>query len=82
MRKKTFKDLVGEVPKPKKLTLDERLPHVFDLFWDYKTFRDVLRGTRGSPTQEHLRLLRESGWDTTDLPTMPRDEAYWLPDED
>lgn len=68
MEKKTFKAILKEVPKPKKLTLETRLSYVFDLYWDVKTYRELLY--RGGPTSEQLRLLREDGYDTTDLPIL------------
>lgn len=67
--KKTFKDILKEAPKPKKLTLDERLPHIFDTLWDAKNLRQLYHFEKTLSAQ-HLRLLRESGYDTTDLPRL------------
>lgn len=67
--KKTFKDIVKEVPKPKKLTLDEKLPYIFDLLWDAKTLRQLYYFEK-TLSAKHLRLLRESGYDTSNLPKL------------
>jgi hypothetical protein len=66
-RKKTFKEQLQGVPQPKKLTADTPLPYVFDLFWDAKTYRAL---ARTGLTAEKLRLLREQGYDTNDLPSV------------
>jgi hypothetical protein len=66
--RKTFSQLLRELPKPKKLTLDERLPRIFDILWDAKTLRQLYCYSQNRLTAEHLRYLREAGYDTTNIP--------------
>jgi hypothetical protein len=65
-KRKTFKEIVSVVPKPKKLTPDTVLPSIFDTLWDCKTFGEL---TKDYPNlfQKQLRMLREHGFDTNDL---------------
>ena len=72
-RKKTFSDVVRDSPRPKKLELDTRLPHVFDLLWDQKTLRDIYC-CDGEISAKKKRMIAEAGYDVTRLPEKPRDE--------
>jgi hypothetical protein len=69
--KQTFKDILQETPKPKQLDMYERLPHVFDLFYDVKYYFEfaTFKGLTELP-QEDIRLLAEHGYDTTTLPSL------------
>ncbi len=74
MKKITFREIIKKVPKPKILGMDDRLPGIFDTMWDAKTYRNLYyRNGRNAPTQEQLRMLREHGYDTTQLPTLPKE---------
>lgn len=69
--KKTFKDFLAEVPQPKKITLETPLPYVFDLYWDAKTFRELLGRTHDHClTAKMVRLLAQEGFDTKNLPFL------------
>lgn len=77
-KKQNFKDFLKEVPKPKKLGLDDRLPSIFDTMWDIKTMRDLYRQLvtitpDGIVVTDEIdakkkRMLAEAGYDVTDLP--------------
>lgn len=63
---KTFNDILKEVPKPKQLTDDTKLPYIFDLYYDCKTFADIK--LYGYLENEKIRqLLREHGYDLKNL---------------
>lgn len=64
--KKTFKNILMEVPKPKKLSLDTKLPYVFDLLYDCKTPRDILF-QHIKNLKDIKRLLAENGFDAESL---------------
>ncbi len=66
MNKKTFKQIVKESPKPKKLTLDTELPYVFDLLYDCKTVRDIFYQNI-KDFKDIKRLLAENGFDAKSL---------------
>lgn len=40
-RKTTFKDMVKNLPKPKTIQDNTKLPGVFDMFWDAKLGKDL-----------------------------------------
>lgn len=66
--KKTFKQILSEVPKPKQLMPDTKLPYVFDLFWDIKIGADILNDNFGYRKNKRIiRLLAEHGFDTRNL---------------
>ena len=45
MKRKTFKQICAEVPQPKDLQPDDKLPYEFDLHWDLKYGRDILKNS-------------------------------------
>ena len=77
--KKTFKEIVKETPKPKILKPDEKLPYVFDLHWDCKCLKDLVRyGVLDSPDVRNL--LAQHGYDVQAIlkyrDHTPREELY------
>lgn len=62
MDRKTFKEIVNEVPKPIRLSKEMPLPYVFDLYWDCKTVGDLYQD-KLMENEKVLRLLAEHGFD-------------------
>jgi hypothetical protein len=60
MKRKTFKELVSNLPPLKTITDDIELPYVFDLLYDIK-FGSELKHYRNN--RDVLRKLAENGFD-------------------
>jgi hypothetical protein len=64
--KKTFKEIVASIPKPKKLLPDIRLPHKYDMQWDLKCGEDILNNLFGCQKDKLLKSwLAEDGYDVS-----------------
>lgn len=61
-KRKTFSELNQQLPPVKELTDDTKLPYVFDLLWDVKTYRELMIEMHGKLSQQQLRMLRENGF--------------------
>lgn len=69
-KRKTFKQILADTPKPKKLFRSDDLPYYFDLMWDAKTGEDIMRvlETADADTKADIRMiLAEFGYDTKNL---------------
>ncbi len=66
--KKTFKETLKEVPKPKRLTHESKLPHYFDLIWDLKHGYEILTNEQYLNNPDVRRCLAEFGFDVNLLP--------------
>ena len=69
--KKTFNDILSEVPKPKKITNSEiKMPPYFDLMWDIKYQYQIYQNYMGCLNNKKvLAALREHGYNVEHLLT-------------
>lgn len=66
MKKKSFKEILKEVPKPKSFDLYTELPKYFDTQWDIKEVRHIF--IFGQQHNEEIkRALAEHGYDVSCL---------------
>lgn len=65
----TFADVTRDLPPLKELTLQTKLPYVFDLQWDVKQAEDLFSlGVANRPVVR--RTLAEHGYDVAQLDTL------------
>lgn len=62
MKRKTFKQICAEVPQPKDLQPDDRLPYEFDLHWDLKYGYQILESSYHRQHSFVNYLLAEHGF--------------------
>jgi len=64
--KKTFKEILGDLPKLKKVKTNDKLPVFFDIAWDIKDGRDLISAlvlNRADDSREIYRDLAKNGFD-------------------
>lgn len=62
MKHKTFKQICAEVPQPKDLQPDDKLPYEFDLYWDFKYGYQILENEHYRKHSQVNYLLAKYGF--------------------
>lgn len=64
MNKTTFKDILNNIKSPKHLTAEEKMPSIFDLYWDAKCGEQVFHLLNSKFTKTAVsNQLAISGYD-------------------